>query len=61
MSAALEAGKSTHAEAKRHCRYRIEDADRLRRLGRITDAERDRRVASAWADLEAEFPVPPPL
>ncbi|UTC28767.1 hypothetical protein MARCHEWKA_02550 [Brevundimonas phage vB_BpoS-Marchewka] len=45
----------SEAELKRHCRWKIEDADLLRNQGRITDQERDRRIAQAWADLNTKL------
>lgn len=47
---------TTLAEAKRFTRWRIEDANMKRDQTRITDDERDRLVAQAWADLEAAHP-----
>lgn len=45
----------SETELKRRCRWKIEDADLLRNRGAIDDAERDRRVAQAWATLNAEL------
>lgn len=51
----MKPGVSTEAELKRHCRWKIEDADLKRDIGRIDDTERDRLVAQAWADLQREL------
>lgn len=45
----------SEADLKRRCRWKIEDADLLRVRGVIDDAERDRRIAQAWADLNLKL------